>query len=81
MNHRGDSDSTGAVTGNILGALVGYEAIDARWKQELELQDVILELADDLCFGCQMSEYGSYRDEDWETKYVKLRRPVRDALT
>ena len=81
VNHRGDSDSTGAVTGNILGALVGYEAIDARWKQELELQDVILELADDLCFGCQMSEYGSYRDEDWETKYVKLRRPVRDALT
>ena len=27
VNHRGDSDSTGAVTGNILGALLGYHAI------------------------------------------------------
>ena len=27
VNHSGDSDSTGAVTGNILGALLGYAAI------------------------------------------------------
>ena len=27
VNHAGDSDSTGAVTGNILGAAIGYEAI------------------------------------------------------
>ena len=27
VNHNGDSDSTGAVTGNILGAWLGYEAI------------------------------------------------------
>lgn len=59
VNHKGDSDSTGAVTGNILGALLGYEMIEEKWKRDLELKDVILEMADDLCHGCQMSEYDS----------------------
>lgn len=27
VNHDGDSDSTGAITGNIMGAIYGYEAI------------------------------------------------------
>lgn len=48
VNHEGDSDSTGAVTGNIMGALVGYEAIPQKWKQDLELHDLILEMADAL---------------------------------
>lgn len=51
VNHRGDSDSTGAVTGNILGALCGYNAIDSKWKNGLELSGVILEIADDLSWG------------------------------
>ena len=74
VNHRGDSDSTGAVTGNILGALLGYEAIEARWKKDLELSDVILEIADDLCHGCQMSEFSSYFDPVWTSKYIHMRR-------
>ena len=72
VNHKGDSDSTGAVTGNILGALLGYEAIEEKWKKDLELSDVILEMADDLCHGCLMSEYSPCRDEDWEMKYIHL---------
>ncbi|MBO4838220.1 MAG: ADP-ribosylglycohydrolase family protein [Lachnospiraceae bacterium] len=48
VNHGGDSDSTGAVTGNILGALHGYDALDDKWKTALELHDVILRLADAL---------------------------------
>ena len=48
VNHKGDSDSTGAITGNILGAMTGYEAIDDAWKEKLELRDVILEIADDM---------------------------------
>ncbi len=67
----GDSDSTGVVTGNIVGACVGYENIDKRWKNNLELSDIILELATDLCHGCQMSEYGSYTEKDWLKKYVR----------
>ena len=74
VNHNGDSDSTGAVTGNILGALLGYEAIADYWKKDLELSDVILEIADDLCHGCQMSEYSPYRDPEWELKYIHMHR-------
>lgn len=49
VNHGGDSDSTGAITGNILGALLGSDAIPARWLEQLELRDVIERLADELC--------------------------------
>ena len=51
VNHGGDSDSTGAVTGNILGAAIGYEAIPEHFKKNLELHDVILHVADDLWRG------------------------------
>ena len=74
VNHKGDSDSTGAVTGNILGAVVGYAAIEDQWKRDLELHDVILEMADDLCHGCRMSEYSSYRDPAWVRKYIEMHR-------
>jgi ADP-ribosylglycohydrolase len=48
VNHKGDSDSTGAIAGNILGAWVGYDAIEEQWKTDLELKDLILEIADAL---------------------------------
>ena len=51
VNHGGDSDSTGAVTGNILGAAIGYDAIPRHYKDDLELVDVILHMADDLYHG------------------------------
>ena len=70
VNHNGDSDSTGAVAGNILGAVCGYEVIEEKWKTNLELSDVILEMADDLCYGCSMTEYGQYKDSEWKRKYV-----------
>ena len=71
VNHNGDSDSTGAVTGNILGAYIGYEAIPQKYKENLELLNVILTIADDLYNDCQMSEYGSYRDNIWVQKYIE----------
>lgn len=37
VNHSGDSDSTGAVTGNILGAAIGYENLPRFYKEDLEL--------------------------------------------
>lgn len=48
VNHSGDSDSTGAVTGNILGTLIGYEAIPEKYKTNLELHDLIIKVADKL---------------------------------
>lgn len=48
VNHSGDSDSTGAITGNLLGTIHGIEGIPNRWLDALELRDVITEVADDL---------------------------------
>jgi len=62
VNHDGDSDSTGAITGNILGAYLGVNAIPQAWLERLELREVITELADDLLV--------QYREgEDWWRKY------------
>ncbi len=71
VNHNGDSDSTGAVAGNILGAYLGMSAIPQKYIDNLELRSVILELADDLYNDCKISEYGSYHDEVWEMKYIE----------
>lgn len=49
VNHSGDSDSTGSITGNILGAYIGYSNIPEYYKNNLELHDVILTIAHDLC--------------------------------
>ena len=48
VNHNGDSDSTGAVCGNILGAYLGYADIPQKYKENLELHDLIIEIADSL---------------------------------
>ncbi|WP_349609010.1 ADP-ribosylglycohydrolase family protein [Cupriavidus sp. DF5525] len=48
VNHDGDSDSTGSITGNLLGAMHGVDAIPPQWLAQLELRDVIEELANDL---------------------------------
>ncbi len=48
VNHSGDSDSTGSITGQILGALHGEAAIPPEWLEPLELRDVIARVADDV---------------------------------
>lgn len=48
VNHSGDSDSTGAIVGNLLGAQMGIDVIPERWKSQIELHDVIEQVADDL---------------------------------
>lgn len=48
VNHSGDSDSTGAICGNLVGAWRGEAAIPPRWLAVLELRDVIARLAEDL---------------------------------
>ena len=48
VNHNGDSDSTGAVCGNILGAALGTDAIGDKWKNDLEMIDELKMLAKDL---------------------------------
>lgn len=70
-NHDGDSDSTAAICGNIVGALLGLGAIGDEWR-DVELADVVLEVARDLCDRCQMDGVGPYYDASWDHKYVRF---------
>ena len=83
VNHDGDSDSTGSITGNIIGAIYGYEAIqrerlfcpDGKEPEDtIELTDIILALADDLFTGCIISEYSPIdtpEKKQWYARYCK----------
>lgn len=62
VNHNGDSDSTGSLTGNILGAYVGCEAIPLKYKDELELIGLIDEVTDDLL-----------GEGEWAEKYKEVK--------
>jgi ADP-ribosylglycohydrolase len=48
VNHSGDSDSTGSVCGNLLGALHGTAPLPAAWLAPLEGRDTIERLAAEL---------------------------------
>jgi hypothetical protein len=76
VNHSGDSDSTGAVTGNISGAIVGYDAIPQYYKENLELRLLIKELATDLATKIPLSEYSACYDTPertaWMNKYIDV---------
>jgi ADP-ribosyl-[dinitrogen reductase] hydrolase len=50
-NIDGDSDSTASIAGNLLGAMYGQAAIPSRWRAQLEMGDVVEEIAGDL-FDC-----------------------------
>ncbi len=70
VNHDGDSDSTGSITGNIVGAYLGLSGIPDVWIRNLELKNIIMEISDDLYHDCRISEYGNERDPEWEEKYL-----------
>ncbi len=85
VNHDGDSDSTGSVTGNIMGAVYGYEALKREnlfcpegkeFEQTIELSDIILAIADDLFNGCCISEYSPINtpeQKQWYARYVEMK--------
>lgn len=80
VNHGGDSDSTGSITGNILGAYLGLSAIPEKYTKNLELLDVITEIADDLYYDCPLDEYKRAtepRELAWERKYVYINYPEK----
>lgn len=89
VNHDGDSDSTGAICGNIMGVIVGERGIPRRFLENLEVKDLIDEVADDFYMGCRIAEYGPLEEisqedaRDWELKYICStslhRKPSWDA--
>ena len=78
VNHNGDSDSTGAITGNILGAKIGLSGIPAKYTEHLELRDLIIEVADDLWHDCTISPHEEW-DMTWERKYCDHSYPARET--
>lgn len=72
VNHDGDSDSTGSITGNLLGAMHGIKAIPSEWLEPLELREVITELAEDL-YAFKDWDIGEYNDNE-ELNQLVLRK-------
>ena len=70
VNHDGDSDSTGAIAGNIIGAKLGLRAIPKYFVGNVELSDTILELADDIALGVPIDKSGDILDQKWLAKYL-----------
>ncbi len=71
VNHSGDSDSTGAICGNIMGCLLGRRAIPAHFTNNLELLPVIEEMGEDLFTGCIISEYDERNTPEKQRWYEK----------
>ena len=67
VNHSGDSDSTGAITGNLVGLMLGASKIPEPWKENLLYRDIVEEIATDLNTGCKSTTYNE--DEEWSLKY------------
>ena len=44
----GDTDTNGAIYGQLAGAYYGYNAIPEEWRKEVYLSDELVEIADDL---------------------------------
>lgn len=63
VNHGGDSDSTGSITGNIVGAYIGKNAIPEEYLKKLQLASEIEILAQDLY------NRHCHEDEVWKLKY------------
>ncbi|SHF42918.1 type VII secretion system-associated protein [Streptoalloteichus hindustanus] len=66
VNHSGDSDSTGAICGNIVGAVHGTAGVPPAMLENLELRDVIETLAQDA-----LREFGPQppTTDDWFHRY------------
>ena len=73
VNHDGDSDSTGAIAGNIIGASLGLESIPKYYLDNLELKDTILEVAHDLSIDVPVNDF-SGKNKEWFNKYLLCKK-------
>lgn len=71
VNITGDSDSTGAITGNLLGAIYGASVVPSRWLEQLELRDVIETVAQDLI----LLPLADVRNAEWK-EYLRRYPPT-----
>ncbi|WP_174189270.1 ADP-ribosylglycohydrolase family protein, partial [Nocardia barduliensis] len=70
VNHSGDSDSTGAVAGNLIGAVHGVSGLPQEWAATVEGRDVLVQVADDLVMNFGLGDRSGLAarypaDEGW----------------
>ena len=65
VNHSGDSDSTGSITGNILGLINGIDSIPGKWTINLMYDDLVRQVAEDLYIQVKGDPYNP-DDSCWE---------------
>jgi ADP-ribosylglycohydrolase len=72
VNHGGDSDSTGSICGQLLGAALGDLVLPPEWVVEVEARGVLLELGDDLFYEVTRGNelHGDYGSQThWRLRY------------
>ena len=67
VNHSGDSDSTGSITGNILGLIHGMNNIPQKWTDNLRDSEIVRQIGEDLHIRVKGSS--DVFDEAWWGKY------------
>ena len=65
VNHWGDSDSTGAVTGNIVGAWLGIKAVPKNLTEHLYLKEIVMRVAEHMY---EYREDGKYCEDESEVR-------------
>ena len=70
VNHSGKSAAVGALTGAILGAKLGEEALPEFYLECLEAAQVLRELATDLFNACPKGLRTRLFDDEWDRKYT-----------
>lgn len=64
----------GTLIGGAVGDALGYSAIPKYYVDNLELKDVIVELATDLTSKIPLDEYKPDSNLDWVNKYVECHK-------
>lgn len=68
VNHSGYSSAVAGITGAVLGAKMGYDALPDFYLESLEPLESLCQLADDMVSGTPLT--GLF-DDDWDHKYVQ----------
>jgi ADP-ribosyl-[dinitrogen reductase] hydrolase len=68
-SHSGDSDSTAAITGNLLGAAWGTAAFPEQWLRAIDVREIVEDLVSDARVECTAARAGELADESWRRRY------------
>lgn len=79
VNHSGKSAAVGAVTGALLGASHGDEALPSFYLDCLDCDSVIRELAEDMHTAYPKGWQKRLFDDDWDRKYTQGRPVDREG--